>query len=114
MNAALSAQELAHYHEHGYVFPRYRLPQPLLLSLRENLDRLLATYTDVAQEDLANPHMLPPTAGPAMNPFMATARHGPVLDMMEQIIGPDIVLWISRILCKPAVKGREVPWHQEG
>ncbi len=49
-----------------------------------------------------------------MNPFMAAARHPAVLDMMEQIIGPDIVLWISRILCKPPVKGREVPWHQDG
>ena len=114
MNAAFSTDELAHYHAHGYVLPRYRLPDPLLQRLRESLDRLLASYTDVAQEDLANPHMLRPTAGPDMNPFMAAARHPAVLDMMEQIIGPDIVLWISRILCKPPVKGREVPWHQDG
>jgi ectoine hydroxylase-related dioxygenase (phytanoyl-CoA dioxygenase family) len=114
MNGALSADELAHYREHGYVFPRYRLPDPLLQRLRDSLDRLLASYTDVAQEDLANPHMLPPTGGPDLNPFMATARLPAVLDMMEQIIGPDIVLWISRILCKPPVKGREVPWHQDG
>src|SRR5258708_12440131 len=58
--------------------------------------------------------MLPPTGGSDMNPFMAAARHPAVLDMMEQVVGPDIVLWISRILCKPPVKGREVPWHQDG
>ena len=114
MNGALSANELAHFREHGYVFPRYRLPEALLQRLRVSLDKLLATYTDVAQEDLANPHMLPPTTGANLNPFMAAARHPVVLDMMEQIIGPDIVLWISRILCKPPVKGREVPWHQDG
>jgi ectoine hydroxylase-related dioxygenase (phytanoyl-CoA dioxygenase family) len=110
----LTAAEIEHYREHGYVIPKYRLPDALLARLRQSLDRLLATYTDVAQEDIANPHMLPPTEGPDMNPFMAAAREPDVLDMLEQLIGPDIVLWITRVLCKPAAKGREVPWHQDG
>ena len=49
-----------------------------------------------------------------MNPFMAAARQPGILDMLEQLIGPDLVLWITRVLCKPAAKGREVPWHQDG
>ena len=97
MNPILSDEEIRNYQSNGYVFPKYRLPAPLLTRLREGVDRLLERYTDVAQEDLANPHMLPPTSGPDMNPFMAAARHPAVLDMMQQIIGPDIVLWISRI-----------------
>ncbi len=111
---SLTAAEIEHYREHGYVIPKYRLPDELLKRLRQSLDRLLATYTDVAQEDIANPHMLPPTEGRDVNPFMAAAREPDVLDMLEQLIGPDIVLWITRVLCKPAAKGREVPWHQDG
>jgi ectoine hydroxylase-related dioxygenase (phytanoyl-CoA dioxygenase family) len=111
---SLTAAEIEHYREHGYVIPKYRLPDALLARLRQSLDRLLATYTDVAQEDIANPHMLPPTEGRDVNPFMAAAREPDVLDMLEQLIGPDIVLWITRVLCKPAAKGREVPWHQDG
>jgi ectoine hydroxylase-related dioxygenase (phytanoyl-CoA dioxygenase family) len=114
MHAVLSDAELEHYRERGYVIPRYRLPAALLQRLREGVDRLLATYTDVAQEDLANPHMLPPTEGPDANPFMAAARDPRVLDMVAQILGPDVILWITRILCKPPVNGREVPWHQDG
>jgi ectoine hydroxylase-related dioxygenase (phytanoyl-CoA dioxygenase family) len=114
MSNVLTEAELEHYHERGYVIPRYRLPDALLRRLREGVDRLLATYTDVAQEDLANPHMIPPTDGAEVNPFMAAARQPQILDMMEQILGPDLILWITRILCKPAVKGREVPWHQDG
>jgi ectoine hydroxylase-related dioxygenase (phytanoyl-CoA dioxygenase family) len=114
MNAILSADELRHYKEKGYVFPKYRLPAPLLDRLRKGIDRLLAAYTDVAQEDLANPHMIPPTEGAHLNPFMETARHAPILDMVEQVLGPDVVLWISRVLCKPPRNGREVPWHQDG
>ncbi len=110
----LTADEIEHYRTRGYVIPKYRLPEDHLQQLRAALDRLLATYTDVAQEDIANPHMLPPTSGPDVNPFMATARQPGILDMLEQLIGPDIVLWITRVLCKPAAKGREVPWHQDG
>jgi len=114
MKAILSAEELRNYREQGYVFPKYRLPAPLLDRLSKGIDRLLATYTDVAQEDLANPHMIPPTEGAHLNPFMETARHAPILDMVEQVLGPDVVLWISRVLCKPPRNGREVPWHQDG
>jgi len=114
MPAMLSKQELDHFHEKGYVIPRYRLPPDLLQRLRAGVDRVLSTYTDVAQEDLANPHMIPPTEGPRINPFMEAARHPQLLDMLEQIVGPDLVLWITRILCKPAATGREVPWHQDG
>ena len=63
---ALTATEIEQYREQGYVIPKYRLPDELVKSLRQSLDRLLATYTDVAQEDIANPHMLPPTTGPDM------------------------------------------------
>ena len=114
MSAMLGVDELNHYREQGYVIPRYRLPDDLLDRLRVGVDRVLATYTDVAQEDLANPHMIPPTEGPRVNPFMEAARHPPILDMVQQAIGPDLVLWITRILCKPAGTGREVPWHQDG
>jgi hypothetical protein len=110
----LTQAELDHYRERGYVIPRYRLPEELLQRMRRSLDGLLATYTDVAPEDLANPHMLPPTDGAQANPFMQAARRPEILDMLEQLIGPDIVLWITRVLCKPAAKGREVPWHQDG
>src|SRR5215510_13585562 len=114
MTTMLDEKELRHYREEGYVIPRYRVPPDLVQRLRAGVDRVLATYTDVAQEDLANPHMIPPTEGPRVNPFMEAARHPQLLDMVEQVLGPDLVLWITRILCKPAATGREVPWHQDG
>ena len=110
----LTHEELAHYRQRGYVVPNYRLPRPLLERLQAGLETVLANYTDVAQEDLANPHMMPPAEGAQSNPFMEAARHPPLLDMLEQLVGPDLILWITRILCKPAVMGREVPWHQDG
>lgn len=114
MSPPLSEAEVRHYQERGYVIPRFRLPDALVARLRDGVDRLLATYTDVAQEDLANPHMVPPTEGPNRNPFMEAARDPGVLDAVSQLLGPDLILWITRVLCKPPVLGREVPWHQDG
>lgn len=114
MAPILSPAELVHYQEHGYVFPSFRLPDPLLKRLQQAVNETLDRYRDVKPEDLANPHMQSPQSGPQLNPFMEAARHPAVLDMMEQILGPDLVLWITRILCKPSVTGREVPWHQDG
>lgn len=111
---ALSTAEIEQFREEGYVIPKYRLPDEVLARLRGALDGLLATYVDVAPEDLANPHMLPNGPDNAVNPFMLAARQPEILDMLEQVLGPDLILWITRILCKPAAKGREVPWHQDG
>jgi ectoine hydroxylase-related dioxygenase (phytanoyl-CoA dioxygenase family) len=109
----LSTEEIGRYHDRGYVIPRYRLPADALQRLRDGVQRVLATYTDVAQEDLANPHMIP-SSGPQPNPFLEAAGNAAILDMVGQLLGPDLILWITRILCKPALNGREVPWHQDG
>jgi Phytanoyl-CoA dioxygenase (PhyH) len=114
MNPVLTSQELEHYREQGYVIPQFRLPEELLVRLRAAVDRILADYTDVAPEDLANPHMMPATIASEANPFLEAARNPAILDMIEQVLGLDIVLWITRVLCKPAGVGREVPWHQDG
>jgi len=36
-----------------------------------------------------------------------------VLDLVEPILGPDIVLYSSHFICKPAGDGRRVPWHED-
>jgi ectoine hydroxylase-related dioxygenase (phytanoyl-CoA dioxygenase family) len=34
--------------------------------------------------------------------------------MVEQLIGPDVILWGCHVFCKPAGEGYETPWHQDG
>jgi ectoine hydroxylase-related dioxygenase (phytanoyl-CoA dioxygenase family) len=37
-----------------------------------------------------------------------------LLDIAEQFVGPDIALFASHYICKPAGSGRPVLWHQDG
>ena len=110
--ARLGEDEIGHYHERGYLVPGYRLPEDLASELRAACDRLIAADPDTRPEHLMNPHLVP--WPDARNPFMQVAGHAAILDIVAQLIGPDLILWITRILCKPAGDGQEVPWHQDG
>ena len=46
--------------------------------------------------------------------FLELAMHPPILDLVEQVLGPDIILWGCHVFCKPAGDGYETPWHQDG
>ncbi|WP_231891251.1 phytanoyl-CoA dioxygenase family protein [Paenibacillus swuensis] len=36
-----------------------------------------------------------------------------VLDVVEQLIGPNIGLWSSHFICKDPFVGRKTPWHED-
>jgi ectoine hydroxylase-related dioxygenase (phytanoyl-CoA dioxygenase family) len=39
--------------------------------------------------------------------------HPKIVDAVESLIGPDIAIFTTRVLSKPAGTGRAVPWHQD-
>jgi hypothetical protein len=96
---ALSKQEIEHYHETGYVIPKYRLPEKTLESIRVDYDRLLTRHPEfrdycpmLLRYDLS---------------FLNYARDPNILDMVEQVIGADIILWNSSFFAKPAENGKK-------
>lgn len=112
----LSKAEIASFHEDGLVVPDYRIPDDMLSRMRAEVDDLIARHPDVRPELLSGPH----------NPWGQSAkivgswtwlefcRFPEIVDMVEQLIGPDIILWGSQLFCKPASHGMAVPWHQDG
>ena len=102
----LTEAQLAQYHEDGFVVPDYRLPDETIAAIRADHDRLLARHPEflnycpnVLAFDLA---------------FLNHARVPEVLDMVEQVVGPDFALWNSSFFAKPAENGYATPWHQDG
>jgi ectoine hydroxylase-related dioxygenase (phytanoyl-CoA dioxygenase family) len=118
--AQLSDAEVRQYQELGYLVPSFRLSAPLVDSLRDALDRLLRDNPGVRPEKLISAH-LSGRGGKAnaegvrgQADFLALARNEEILDAVEQLIGPDIILWGCHVFCKPAGDGHETPWHQDG
>ncbi len=114
----LSDDEVAAYHRDGFVIPKYRLSPAETQSLRDSYDRLLKEGGITDTTLLLMPHVSLPEHNhvPAhlTKDWLEIARHPKILDAVEQIIGPNIILWSSSIFGKPAGTGKETPWHQDG
>ena len=116
MQTALSEFDIAFYHANGYVIPKYRLEPEFLKELQDALNNLLANNPGVRPEQLVSA----PIEGrndegvTGSQKFLQLAMHPPIIDLVEQIIGPDIILWGCHVFCKPASEGYETPWHQDG
>ena len=102
----LTAEQLNHYHTHGFVVPDYRLGDDVLGSIKAAHGRLITIHPEfrnycpaLLAYDLA---------------FLNFARIPEILDMVEQVIGNDFALWNSSLFAKPASDGQATPWHQDG
>ena len=116
MYTALTPEEIEKYHREGQVTPASRLPSNRLERMRRSLDSLVEAHSNARPDFIALPHV--PWEGPGgvdiAREFFEYVTDVMLLDLIEQLIGPDIIMWASSVFCKPAQHGLEVPWHQDG
>ncbi|QXD25104.1 phytanoyl-CoA dioxygenase family protein [Opitutia bacterium ISCC 51] len=112
----LSECEVEAYNKLGFVVPEFRLSADRLAQLKQALDRVISANPDTRPEKLVSVH-LKQDSGEGVSGddvFLEIARDEGILDLVEQLIGPDIILWGCQAFCKPPGDGMEVPWHQDG
>jgi len=112
----LTQDEVGTYREEGLVIPDYRLPPAKLARLREGLEQLIKDNPNVRTEKLISAHLSEySNEGVRGNrAFLDFASDPDLLDLVECVIGPDMILWGAQVFCKPPGDGMEVPWHQDG
>lgn len=113
----LDAGDLEAYRRDGLIIPSaFNLTGPWLDMLREGCDQLVAENPDVRPEALDTSHIIRNPSSPVKGnqTILDFALNNPGLDLVEQLIGPDIILWNTHLFLKPAGDGKEVPWHQDG
>lgn len=114
---SLSDSDLAAYARDGQFTPPQALPDALVAEISDALAEQIELF-DGRPDFIPLPHV-PPASGDARGVALARRFFNIVtapalLDLVEQLIGPDIVMWASALFCKPAATGLEVPWHQDG
>ncbi len=116
LRARLSEPELMQYRERGYVVPSFRLPAERIADLRGTLDELIRANPGVPPEHLVNVHIegRTPEGMQGSADFLALATDPAILDMVEQVIGADIIVWACAIFNKPGGSAKDIPWHQDG
>lgn len=106
----LTTGELRAYRRDGFLLPDTDLlPAADFLDLQRLFGTLLEDWTTrfgQRPEQMDKVHWF----YPAMARF---ATHPHVLDLVEDLIGPDIVFFTSHFFCKPPGDGLRVPWHED-
>lgn len=116
----LTDAEIDTYRRDGLVIPAdYRLSPGTLSRIGVLYEKLLEDNRDTpgfSPDFILGPHLDANGAyGVRGDPeWLDFARSPDILDMVEQLIGPDFILWGMTIFGKPARVGKATPWHQDG
>lgn len=116
--AVLDADECDGYARDGQITPAWRLPDDLLKRMQNALAQQIDVAAPARPDFIPLPHVPPKDATGARlelaREFFDFVTHPQLLDLVQPLLGPDIILWASAVFCKPATTGLEVPWHQDG
>ncbi len=104
--AKLTEAEIARYREQGWIVPDYRVPEALLAESQARATAMMAARPDYRD-------LYPDMLGADIH-FIEMAREPGLLDILEQLIGPDIALWTAGMFGTPPGDGKATPWHQDG
>jgi ectoine hydroxylase-related dioxygenase (phytanoyl-CoA dioxygenase family) len=95
--------------EDGFVHPIRVYAEPEMEALRRRfVAELLPLWRDPTRENdyTFQTHLLFPWLD-------AVVRHPPVLEAVSRLLGPDLLLWNSGFVVKPAGDGYFASWHQD-
>ena len=110
----------ADYHASGYCLFRdvldpeeVRLVNAELDVLVRDMPETMVVYKDGANQEVpARPEYLTePHAGNAG--WLELCRHPRILDAVEAVLGPDLILIMSHVISKRPGDGLPVAWHQD-
>lgn len=108
MSQAVSGRIRAMYDEQGYVIVPKAIDAELVAEARSHIEWLMAKHPTTRPENLGHTLM-------ANDPFwVRLISDDRLLDIAQEFIGPNIALFASHYISKPARIGMPVLWHQDG
>lgn len=111
----LTEQELAAYARDGFIVPSFRFSEDETARLRTLIQDLAADNPRYADYLMQSPHV-PGNGvqGLKTSPgWMEFAAHPALLDIVEQIMGPDIILRGTAAFYKRVGTGPATAWHRD-
>ncbi|MDQ3440853.1 MAG: phytanoyl-CoA dioxygenase family protein [Planctomycetota bacterium] len=110
MAGRLSPRQVSFFRDEGYLlFDQPVLPPPKFDALKNHFEHKLIEFVETtgrSPEHFDVPHF-------EDLKLFDWLFDDAVLDVVESLIGPDIALWSSHFISKPAGVGKRVPWHED-
>jgi len=109
VRTSITSEERTRLETDGFLRVGRVLTDEELAEARAHVDRVVEQQQRRGQrpEYLLGIHVYEPY-------FMRLASHPRMLDVLEFVMGPDIALVSTHLLCKPPADGHAVAWHQDG
>lgn len=105
--AALSSAALGRYRRDGFLFPLPVLSPAEALDCRRRLEAVEAAHGGRLTGELRHkPHLL-------FTWLADLVRHPAILDPVEDVLGPDLLVWTTSFFVKEARDPAFVSWHQD-
>jgi len=104
MGKRLSDAEIERYRRDGFLWPVRVMSEAEALACRRELEAVEAAQGP--QHYLVKPHVLTRVAA-------RLVRLPAILDALEDLIGPDLILFDSAFVIKEPGDGKRVSWHQD-
>ncbi len=117
----LSQEKIDTYHRDGFPVRGLRLTGEKLARLQQLSDELVERNAEFGDTPMVCPHV--PGGGVqglrGDKAWFDYSADPDIHDMVEQLIGEDIILWGTNLFHKPPVKntdrgGRRIPFHRDG
>ncbi len=103
----ISPQAVEQFHNDGYYLYKQPLfPEGKFRRLVGMFEELLAARGEKRGDQLDTPHF-------SDHRLLEFLMDDHVLDLVEDVIGPDIGLWSSHFISKEPRTGRATPWHSD-
>jgi non-heme Fe2+,alpha-ketoglutarate-dependent halogenase len=107
MTKVLSSEALARYHRDGFYFPISVLTAAEAFALRRRVEAVEAAHGGrLAGELRQKPHLL-------LTGLADLVRHPRILDAVEDVLGPNLLVWSTSFFTKEAHDPAFVSWHQD-
>ena len=103
MTKLLPPAAIERYHRDGFLFPIPVLRQEQARACRQSLEAIEDEHRDVLRH---KPHLL-------FTWLADLVRHPVILDAVEDVLGPNLLLWHSSFFIKEARDAAFVSWHQD-
>jgi hypothetical protein len=112
MPASLSSSQIASYRNDGFVFPVDVMSCSQARVLRSGIEDLEQTYPNGSLPQPISQYFR--VGAHVVVPLMAEiARTPAVLDAVESILGPDLLVWSCELFIKEPHTSKIVSWHQD-
>ena len=103
----LALNELAgRYRRDGFAFPYRVLPEDEATGMARDVEVLIESDSRALHHMRTNPHLVFPSVD-------RLTHDDRVLDAVERIIGPNLLLWNTSFFLKPPRSADFVSWHQD-